>query len=71
MLSGQVLVWRMGKSDNVEKVLLQSLSSVSDKYPIYFNLGSYYLSNNSYQQAEFYLLKATKSFQPYDTVGSL
>ncbi|WP_042373205.1 tetratricopeptide repeat protein [Bacteroides neonati] len=63
-------LWRMGKSDNVEKVLLQSLSSVSDKYPIYFNLGSYYLSNNSYQQAEFYLLKATKSFQPYTRLAA-
>ncbi|MEG2594279.1 MAG: tetratricopeptide repeat protein [Bacteroides sp.] len=63
-------LWRMGKSDNVEKVLLQSLSSVSDKYPVYFNLGSYYLSNNSYQQAEFYLLKATKSSQPYTRLAA-
>lgn len=63
-------LWCMGKSDNVEKVLLQSLSSVSDKYPIYFNLGSYYLSNNSYQQAEFYLLKATKSSQPYTRLAA-
>ena len=63
-------LWRMGKSDNVEKVLLQSLSSVSDKYPVYFNLGSYYLSNNSYQQAEFYLLKATKSSQPYTCLAA-
>lgn len=63
-------LWRMGKSDNVEKVLLQSLSSVNDKYPVFFNLGSYYLSNNSYQQAEFYLLKATKSSQPYTRLAA-
>lgn len=61
---------RLGIADNVEQVLLRSLSSVSDKHPVYLNLGNYYLRSKAYQQAEFYLLKAAESLQPYTRLAA-
>lgn len=55
------LLLHLGKSKVTVHALLSSLEKVTDKYPVYLSLGTYYLQELNLPKAKAYFLQATAS----------